>query len=233
MIRTLVLILGALVLLFLYQETQKTGTAPSIVNTVIEKSADALPEEKVEQVANLVEKAGQAAGVKLQNAEKTAAEVAQKDKVKKGYDKHCKIVGITDGDTATCLTASNERIKIRFANIDAPESKQAFGTKSKQVLSDLIFNKEVDLKIDTVDRYGRSVAEVFVDDMNVNKHMVKMGWAWAYKEYLKDPHYLELQEKAQEFKEGLWIDKTAVYPQDWRRQQKEQRAAKKAAEQNN
>lgn len=35
----------------------------------------------------------------------------------------CKIVGITDGDTATCLTSSKNQIKIRFDQIDAPEKK--------------------------------------------------------------------------------------------------------------
>ena len=49
-----------------------------------------------------------------------------------------------DGDTLTVLTASKRQHKIRLAEIDAPE-KQAFGTKSKQSLSELCFGKEAEI----------------------------------------------------------------------------------------
>ena len=45
-----------------------------------------------------------------------------------------KIIHISDGDTVHLLTDNKEKIKIRLNNIDAPESKQAFGNKSKENL---------------------------------------------------------------------------------------------------
>lgn len=54
---------------------------------------------------------------------------------------YCKVVGVTDGDTIRCLTDSKEQLKIMLYQIDAPETKQAFGNKSKQALSKLIFAK--------------------------------------------------------------------------------------------
>lgn len=44
-----------------------------------------------------------------------------------------KVVGVTDGDTITLLVDKTQ-VKIRLAGIDAPESKQPFGTKAKQAL---------------------------------------------------------------------------------------------------
>ena len=43
-----------------------------------------------------------------------------------------KVVGITDGDTITVLDGQKNQIKVRLANIDAPEKNQAFGARSKQ-----------------------------------------------------------------------------------------------------
>jgi micrococcal nuclease len=52
-----------------------------------------------------------------------------------------KVIGIADGDTLTLLVDAKP-LKIRLANIDAPEKAQAFGERSKQSLSDLCFGKE-------------------------------------------------------------------------------------------
>ncbi|CTU22603.1 thermonuclease family protein [Escherichia coli] len=49
-----------------------------------------------------------------------------------------KVVKIIDGDTITALDNQNTSVKIRLYGIDAPESKQAFGQKSKQALSSAI-----------------------------------------------------------------------------------------------
>lgn len=153
------------------------------------------------------------------------AKKSQKTTHDNGYDiTACYVTKISDGDTATCLDQTdNSQVKIRFAQIDAPESKQDFGSKSRQALADLIFNKKVDLKIEETDRYGRSVAEVFLNGKNINKQMVKDGYAWAYKEYNKDKSYLELQKSAQAAKVGLWAHKNPIYPQDFRKQQAAQR----------
>lgn len=141
---------------------------------------------------------------------------------------NCYVIKIADGDTATCLKEDRKtQVKIRFAQIDAPESKQDFGTVSKQALSDMIFNKHISLNVEEVDRYGRNVAEVFIDGINVNKYMVKNGYAWAYKEYMTDPMYSELQTQAQKAKEGLWSHKNPMYPQDFRKKQAAVRESKK------
>jgi len=47
-----------------------------------------------------------------------------------------RVVRVTDGDTIVILDSADAQHKIRLTGIDAPERKQAFGTKSKEHLSD-------------------------------------------------------------------------------------------------
>jgi len=66
-------------------------------------------------------------------------------------------IGITDGDTIKVLSADKEQILVRIAFIDAPEKGQPFGERAKQALSKLVFDKEVELRPHTIDRYGLNV----------------------------------------------------------------------------
>ena len=67
------------------------------------------------------------------------------------------VVGICDGDTITTLV-DRQQVKVRLADIDVPENKQAFGIRSKQALSDLCFQQEARLETQGRDRYGRTIA---------------------------------------------------------------------------
>ena len=52
-----------------------------------------------------------------------------------------RVVSVADGDTVTVLDAAKVQHKIRLSGIDAPEKAQAFGNRSKESLSDLVFDK--------------------------------------------------------------------------------------------
>ncbi|SFI70276.1 Endonuclease YncB, thermonuclease family [Pseudomonas guineae] len=130
----------------------------------------------------------------------------------------CKVVGISDGDTLTCLASGNKQIKVRLAEIDAPESKQPYGAQSKRILSDLVFGKLVVLSIQDTDRYGRTVARVQSAGVDVNYELVARGAAWAYTKYLKDQKLQDAQTLAGNMEKGLWAlpDSSRVAPWDWR-----------------
>jgi endonuclease YncB( thermonuclease family) len=69
-----------------------------------------------------------------------------------------RVVGIADGDTLTVLNKEKQEVKVRLAEIDAPEAHQAFGSRSKQSLSDLCFGQQAEIITQTKDRYKRTVA---------------------------------------------------------------------------
>ena len=98
-----------------------------------------------------------------------------------------KVVGIADGDTITVLDAEKVQHKIRLEGIDAPEKGQAFGTKSKEKMSELVGEKEVVVKWSKKDRYGRILGDVYLGDRHINVEMVKDGLAWHFKQYSNWP----------------------------------------------
>jgi len=130
-----------------------------------------------------------------------------------------KVVGVHDGDTVTFLTNENKQIKVRLAEIDAPESAQPYGYKSKQYLSSLVFGKTVTVDVIENDRYGRSVGKIYLGSEYVNAEMVRTGNAWAYKQYLKDKSLLQVEASAKSHKLGLWSlpDSEIMPPWDWRK----------------
>ena len=93
------------------------------------------------------------------------------------------VVRITDGDTIVVLDAEKVQHKIRLQGIDAPERRQAFGTKSKEHLSDLVAGKTVEVDYSKYDRYGRVLGIVMVNGEDVNLDQVEAGMAWHYKTY--------------------------------------------------
>ena len=118
-----------------------------------------------------------------------------------------------------------------MAEIDTPESKQPYGTRAKQALSEMIFGKDVTLNVQDRDRYGRTVARVKVGSTDVNAEMVRTGAAWAYRDYLKDRSLIDLEATAKHFKRGLWSLPQAEQqaPWDWRKDRRSGKAAQTTA----
>lgn len=133
-----------------------------------------------------------------------------------------KVVGVADGDTVTVLDSTNSQHKIRLAGIDAPEKKQAFGARSKQSLSDLVFDQQVTVETDKRDRYGREVGVVLVNGKDANLEQVTRGFAWHYKAYEREQSvndrklYDFAEQQARAGRRGLWADVDPVPPWDFR-----------------
>lgn len=107
-----------------------------------------------------------------------------------------KLVKVLDGDTVEVLH-NGKAERIRLAQIDCPEKNQPFSQTAKRYVLDVAAHKIVTVQVETVDRYGRTVGEVFLPDgSNLNKQIVGAGFAWQYKKYSKDTEYSDLEKSA-------------------------------------
>jgi micrococcal nuclease len=75
-----------------------------------------------------------------------------------------------------------------------------------------VFAKNVTISPRDVDRYGRTVARVFVDDRDVSLELVEAGFAWHYKRYSSDLILAQAEIEARNAKAGLWADPHAIAP---------------------
>ena len=94
------------------------------------------------------------------------------------------------------------------------EENYMCGVKSKDFLVSLIANQSVKCEKKDIDRYKRIVAECFVGQTNINKELVRNGWALAYRDYSRD--FINDEEFAKNNKLGIWKG-TFIHPKKWRK----------------
>lgn len=132
-----------------------------------------------------------------------------------------KVIGISDGDTFTCINDDNLQLKIRINGIDAPEKRQAFGNKSKEFLSSLIFGKKISIDVQSKDGYGRYIAYVYSPEgKDVALLMLHEGMAWHFTKYDNSKVYSDAENVARKAKRGLWTESSPIAPWDFRAQSK-------------
>lgn len=126
------------------------------------------------------------------------------------------VVGIIDGDTLIVLVGERQ-LRVRLAEIDAPEKGQAFGKKARVHLGDLCIRRPAQVTSQVRDVYGRIVARVQCDGVDVSEAQVQAGFAWVFTKYapLDSPLYV-LEAQARAARRGLWAGSRPQAPWDWR-----------------
>ena len=131
------------------------------------------------------------------------------------------VVSVGDGDTMR-VRDGGRLLTIRLACIDAPEMAQKpYGARAREALQQLApVGSEVALEVQTTDRYGRSVAEVFRGGENLNLALVRQGAAFAFRKYLgqcNSLRYLSAESEAEFRRAGVWATPGGITrPWDWR-----------------
>ena len=139
-----------------------------------------------------------------------------------------KVVRVYDGDTVK-VAGHDIEIKVRLVGIDAPETSKAkhepgqpFGRKAEKYLAELVLNKVVDIRGYGSDRYGRILAEIYIEEKNINLEMVKTGYAEVYNGspprglYMKE--YRTAENWARSSGQGIWCQgDNYISPALWRK----------------
>lgn len=125
---------------------------------------------------------------------------------------------VMDGDTVLLVPQAQadrprEPFKLRIQGIDAPESCQPGGERSRDALIALVLRRPVQVERHGQDSYGRQLGRLFAGEQDVGAEMVRAGWAWAYSYRTGRGPYAALQREAERARRGVFAASgTAMSP---------------------
>jgi len=138
-----------------------------------------------------------------------------------------KVMQVKDGDTVVIAPIEGGQFFVcRLYGIDAPETEhrgkpgQPYGEESAKYLKRLILGQTVTVQTTGQKTYNREVCLISKDGQDINLEMVKAGYAWAYRQYLKRPYaseYISAEAEARNKRLGLWQQANPTPPWEWRK----------------
>jgi endonuclease YncB( thermonuclease family) len=141
-----------------------------------------------------------------------------------------KVIQVKDGDTVVITPADGGQFfTCRLYGIDTPEIQhgkkpgQPYGEDATKELKRLILGHTVDVILTGAKTYNREVCIIKKDSININLEMVKLGYAWAYRQYLKRPYaseYINAENEARNKRLGLWQQNNPQPPWEFRKKLK-------------
>ena len=134
---------------------------------------------------------------------------------------HGVVFVVIDGDTVLfrpdhASPSTRSFMKLRLADIDAPEADQPQGDAATRELRQLVLHQRVEIDIVATDAYGRAIARIRSGPVLVNQELVRRGLAWASTRARSDAVLLDAQKAAQRERRGLWVAPDPIPPWTWR-----------------
>ena len=127
------------------------------------------------------------------------------------------VTRVIDGDTLWVKTGSDGALlKVRIHGVDAPEICQPGGAQARDALKRQVFGQRITLNIRSRDDYGRAVASVYLQDIDMARWLVVNGHAWAYNYRDKKAKYADELAQAQAERRGLF-NYSAQEPRQFRK----------------
>jgi endonuclease YncB( thermonuclease family) len=132
------------------------------------------------------------------------------------------VTKVNDGDSME-VSLDSGAARVRLSAVDTPEYDQPYGGTSSAALASLLpAGATVELEVVTQDQFRRMVATVWLladgKRININETMLREGHAWAYRRYMREARFCDLEAQARDQKLGLWAQPVSdwVYPPEWR-----------------
>ena len=142
----------------------------------------------------------------------------------------CKVMQVKDGDTLVVSPVDGGQFFIcRLYGVDTPEIThgrkpgQSYGEEAAKELKRLTLGQTVEVTTTGAKTYNREVCIIKKVGQDINLEMVKKGYAWAYRQYLKRPYaseYIDAETLAREKRLGLWKDSNPTPPWEFRKRQR-------------
>ena len=125
------------------------------------------------------------------------------------------VLRVIDGDTLVARLeggAVERKETIRLLNVNTPEKEQPGFAEAAEALKALVRGGTITLEfaapdVESRDGFGRLLAFVFADGVNVNVEMVRLGWSKLYTKYGKGRLHAQLvaaEAEARAARRGLW-----------------------------
>lgn len=126
------------------------------------------------------------------------------------------ITKVIDGDTVIAKL-EEKPVRVRLAEIDAPEIDQPWGLNAKKALEAKVLGRRIVLEVIDIDRYDRLVARLILDGREINREMIAEGHVWVYRRYMRDKSLLVDEDIAVQNNNGFWAKGGEIAPWEWRR----------------
>lgn len=128
-----------------------------------------------------------------------------------------RVTHVVDGDTLDVLVSAR-RLRLRLADIDAPERDQRYGLRSRQSLIALCGGELATIEVTGRDGSGLALARVACAGRDAGAEQLRLGMAWVLEHHSRPESPLRaVQQEAREARRGLWADGIPVPPWEWRR----------------
>lgn len=124
---------------------------------------------------------------------------------------------VVDGDSLWFTPTGKPAIEVRLAQIDAPELCQAHGREAQRALAELVLHKPGRLRAVARDVYGRLVARLEINGVDIATRMVEEGQAWSARQRNDRGPLVKQERMARALSRGLHALPGAVMPSDFRR----------------
>lgn len=104
------------------------------------------------------------------------------------YNYNATLIKVIDGDTVVLNVdlgfKLNITITVRLSGVDAPELNKGdkeLGKKIKKELDSLLKSGKLTVNTKKQDKYGRWLADIYVNDLHVNHFLLEKGFVINYK----------------------------------------------------